>query len=44
MFRGCTNLESIDFSNMTSISSNQFTNTAITDINAPNLISYTGYG
>ena len=42
MFKGCTNLEEIDLSNMTSISSYQFSNTAITDINAPNLISYTG--
>jgi hypothetical protein len=43
MFKGCTNLESIDLSNITSISTSQFSNTAITDINAPDLISYTGY-
>lgn len=43
MFKGCTNLESIDLSNTTSISTYQFSQTAITDINAPDLVSYTGY-
>ena len=42
MFRDCTNLEEIDLSNVTTIADHQFSNTAITDINAPNLVSYTG--
>lgn len=43
MFKGCTNLENIDLSNITSIKTYQFSQTAITDINAPDLISYVGY-
>ena len=44
MFYDCTNLEEIDLSNVTTIADHQFTNTAITDVNAPNLIQFTGSG
>lgn len=39
MFRGCTNLENIDLSNVTRFSYRQFMGTNITDVNAPNLVS-----
>lgn len=39
MFKGCTNLSSIDLSNVTSLSAEEFRGVAIIDINAPNLIT-----
>ena len=42
MFHGCKNLEEIDLSNVTTIADSQFNNTAITDVNAPNLVQFTG--
>jgi hypothetical protein len=38
MFLGCTNLEEIDLSNVTTIADHQFHSTAITAVNAPNLV------
>lgn len=37
MFRGCTNLSSVDFSDTSSIANLQFCNTALTTLNIPNL-------
>ena len=42
LFNGCTNLESIDLSEVTSINEYQFQNTAITTVNIPNLMQFTG--
>lgn len=44
MFKSCSNLESIDLSNVTVISKNQFMGIAITDVNVPNLVQFTGAG
>lgn len=43
MFEGCTNLESIDLSNVTAINKNQFKNSGIKIVNAPNLTSCGNY-
>ena len=43
MFDGCTNLASIDLSEITTFPYNFLHNTAIQTVNAPNLISFSGY-
>lgn len=42
MFKDCTNLESIDLSNITAINKNQFTESGIKIVNAPNLTQILG--
>lgn len=42
LFQDCTSLSQIDMSNVSTVSYNEFRNTAITDVNAPNLQNFTG--
>lgn len=42
LFQNCTSLTSIDMSNITKISTEEFSNTALTSVTMPNLTSFTG--
>lgn len=42
LFYNCTNLTQIDLSETTTIGNNEFRNSGLTDVNAPNLAQFTG--